>query len=99
MLNERNVSSWLLKPCTDGISIDVRPPQRYQLNLLLLKDKLPDFYKSDFITPNLAILYNADSIKITLYQSGRMLLETRNMDLAEILTKEIIKFFNFANES
>ena len=95
MVEEENVSSWILKPCSDGISIDVRPPHRYQLNLTSLTDELPENFTSQVITPALAILYNSNKIKITLYQSGRMLLETRNMAVAKDITKILLDFFNY----
>ncbi len=95
MVEEETVSSWILKPCSDGISIDVRPPNRYQLNLLSLKDQVPDQYTSQVITPALAILYNPGNVKVTLYQSGRMLLETRDMSVAKTITKKLLEFFNY----
>ena len=95
MVEEEIVSSWILKPCSDGISIDVRPPQRYQLNLTSLNNELPSDYKSQVITPSLAILYDPNKIKITLYQSGRMLLETRDMIIAKRITKVLLDFFNY----
>ena len=98
MAEEEIVSSWILKPCSDGISIDVRPPHRYQLNLVSLKSQLPEKFTSQVITPSLAILYNHKNIKITLYQSGRMLLETRDMTIAKEITKELLNFFNYGDK-
>lgn len=98
MVEEETVLSWILKPCSDGVSIDVRPPNRYQLNLLSLKDRVPTHFTSQVITPALAILYNPSNIKITLYQSGRMLLETRDMDKAKTITKDLLDFFNYEKE-
>lgn len=95
MPEEEQVSSWILKPCSDGVSIDVRPPHRYQLQLTSLNSQLPVDYTSQVITPTLAILYSPSKIKITLYQSGRMLLETRNMDMAKDITKILLDFFKF----
>ena len=98
MSEEEYVSSWILKPCSDGISIDVRPPHRYQLHLMSLKDQIPEHYRSQVVTPSLAILYNKNNTKITLYQSGRMLLETRNMEIAKEITKILLDFFNYENK-
>jgi hypothetical protein len=94
---ERIVSAWILKPCSDGISIDVRPPKRYQLQLNDLKKLIPTGFTSQIITPTLAILYDSYNTKITLYQSGRMLLETRDMDRAQNITEELLLFFNYKN--
>lgn len=99
MSAEQFVSSWILKPCSDGVSIDVRPPHRYQLHLLSLKEKLPPNYTSQVVTPSLAILYNEKRIKITLYQSGRMLLETRDMEVAKVITRVLLDFFNYENKN
>ena len=95
MPEEEQISSWILKPCSDGISIDVRPPHRYQLQLTSLNSQLPVDFTSQVVTSTLAILYSPAKIKITLYQSGRMLLETRNMELAKDITKTLLDFFNF----
>ncbi len=95
MVEEEQISSWILKPCSDGISIDVRPPQRYQLELTSLKKYLPDKFTSQVITSTLAILYSSEKIKVTLYQSGRMLLETRDMPLAKEITKNLLDFFHY----
>ena len=95
MSDEQLVYSWILKPCSDGVSIDVRPPHRYQLHLLSLNTNLPKFYTSQVVTPSLAILYDPKKIKVTLYQSGRMLIETRNMEIAKEITKNLLEFFNY----
>lgn len=95
MVEEENILSWILKPCSDGVSIDVRPPTRFQIQLLSLKNQLPEKFTSQVITPALAILYDQNNIKVTLYQSGRMLLETRDMSIAKGITKKLLDFFNF----
>ena len=97
MSEEQVVSSWILKPCSDGISIDVRPPNRYQLHLLSLKSQLPENFTAQVVTASLAILYSQNKIKVTLYQSGRMLLETRDMEIAKEITKLLLDFFNYEN--
>lgn len=95
MSDEQSVSSWILKPCSDGISIDVRPPVRYQLHLLSLKDQVPENYTTQVVTPSLAIIYSPENIKVTLYQSGRLLIESRNMEIAMEITKILLDFFNY----
>lgn len=96
MIEERLISSWLLKPCSDGISIDVRPPKRYQLNLSKMKESSLKNYKVEIKTPSISILFNEDNIKLTLYQSGRMLIESRDMEKAEKIVREILNYFKFA---
>lgn len=96
MVEQETISSWILKPCSDGISIDVRPPKRYQIQLLSLKEHLPEHFTSNVITPSLAILFDSNNIKVTLYQSGRMLLETRDMNAAKDITKKLLDFFDFS---
>ena len=98
MSEEQYVSSWILKPCSDGVSIDVRPPHRYQLHLLSLTTQLPENYTSQVVTASLAILYNEQNIKVTLYQSGRMLLETLDMNIAKTITRVLLDFFNYKKE-
>ena len=87
-----NVHSWLLKPCSDGISIDVRPPDRFQIDLLSLKNQQIDDFILKIVSSSIVILYTEkNNIKITLYQSGRMLIETREMDTAENIVQSLLK--------
>ena len=88
-----NISSWVVKPCSDGISIDVRPPKRYQLDLNSLSSMtIPDF-RTEIASNSIAILYSQDNIKLTLYQSGRMLVETRDIPVAEKIVEGVLEFF------
>ena len=91
MEEERKVASWFLKPCSDGISIDVRPPKRYQIDLKSLN---LEGFRAEIVSSSIAILYSSNNIKITIYQSGRMLIETRDMDVAEAIFNEILNYFN-----
>jgi ribonuclease HIII len=89
LAEEKIFKSWMMKPCSDGVSIDVRPPSRFQIDLLRFIKELKGF-RSEITSSSIAIFYNKENIKITLYQSGRMLIETRDLETAEKIVSEII---------
>ncbi|MHA2366510.1 MAG: hypothetical protein ACXAC7_21315 [Candidatus Hodarchaeales archaeon] len=96
-VNSKNLSSWILKPCTDEISYDVRPSKRYRLNLPKLIQITPKDFTIAIATPAIAILYTSlddQDLKITLYQSGRMLIENRDKKLIKSLVIKVMKLFN-----
>ena len=93
MSEENFYRSWMIKPCSDGVSTDIRPPKRYQIDLASLNRSIPDNFKKEIITNNLAILYDENDIKITLYQSGRMLIDTRDQIIASSILKAMLDFF------
>lgn len=91
-----DINSWSIKPCSDGISTDIRPPTKMHLELAKFNaNKHPDF-DAEIITSRVAILYyltSGSKIKLTLYPTGRVLVDTRNMDLAKIILKSLLDIF------
>lgn len=78
----------MMKPCSDGVSIDVRPSKRVSLDLPSLRETL----SAEISNSSISIFYLKGE-KVTLYKSGRMLIETRDMKLAEAIVDEIVKLF------
>lgn len=90
------VSSWILRKkfCSDGVSVDLRPEPPHQLEIESLNHNLPDGFSPVVITPKIAILKTQPvEIKITLYRSGRMLVETREMEKAVDIARQLLHKF------
>ena len=91
-----------MKPCTDGVSTDIRPP--FNLNLQLkefLTENNPDF-KIEVVTPAVAIIYFPSSpkwTKVTVYLSGRMLIDSRDKSLVTNIVSRLLDTFRMKNET
>ncbi len=82
-------SNYIIKPCSDGVSMDVRPSKRFSISLEEIDFDGHPHLKTEIKTSQVVILYyiNKNQIKVTIYTSGRMLIDTRD----EPLVKEIIQ--------
>ncbi|MFW9930608.1 MAG: hypothetical protein ACFFD1_14560 [Candidatus Thorarchaeota archaeon] len=93
--------SFIYKPCSDGVSMDVRPniPLKKRINLKQIDFDIKSNFKSEIVTPQLAILYYLDPtpIKVTLYNSGRMLIDNRNEEKVLTIIKDINTIFSNNN--
>lgn len=93
------MSHYIIKPCSDGVSMDVRPSKRFSLNLPSIDFETHPQLKVDIKTSQVVILYFLEEspIKTTIYTSGRMLIDNRN----ETLVKKIIQILitRFSSQS
>ena len=79
---------YIIKPCSDGVSTDIKPKKKYRLNLKEIKNKDIGDVSIEILTDRLIIMYY-NNIKITLYDSGRMLVDTREKDLIRDIVQKI----------
>ncbi|OLS20411.1 MAG: hypothetical protein HeimC3_40640 [Candidatus Heimdallarchaeota archaeon LC_3] len=75
--------------------MDVRPSKRFSISLDEINFDSPLQLKTEIKTSQVVILYylKKNPIKITLYTSGRMLIDTRKVSLVKEIIQVIISKF------
>jgi hypothetical protein len=95
-IKDLNLSHYIIKPCSDGVSMDVRPSKRFSLNLTSINFESHPQLKVEIKTSQVVILYflGENPIKTTIYTSGRMLIDNRDESLVKNIIHVVISRFS-----